>query len=128
MKETKGRDDIIRGLNGRILQERRASATKGSLLDESGHLVDRGLGEGIRCNDSILRGTLLHLPGSRRGPEVGPKAAEPVQTPATHLTLMTKSMVTTTARRSRENQSGQGQEVSPGLDVTVRHNIRQSGL
>ena len=42
MKETKGRDDLIRGLSGGILQERSASPTEGAL--QSGHPVDRGLG------------------------------------------------------------------------------------
>ena len=67
MKETKGRNNIISGLNGRILQERSASPTKSTLLDESGHPVDRGFGMGIRSIDGVPGGALLPSPGSRRG-------------------------------------------------------------
>ena len=89
-KETKRRNNIISGLHGRILQERGASPTKSTLLDKSGHPVDRGFGEGINGGP---RGALLPSPGNRRGQKVGPETAEPVQTPATHLTLMTPDQI-----------------------------------
>ena len=71
MEETKGRNDLIRGLNGGILQKRSTSPTEGALLDKSGHSVDRGLREGIGGIDGILRHVASpswQSPGSRDHP------------------------------------------------------------
>ena len=70
-------------------------------------------------------GALLALPDSRRSPKVGPETAEPVKTPSTHLTLMTKEVAATTTRGIREDQRGQGQEISPSLNITMGHDISQ---
>ena len=53
------------------------------------------------------------------------RTGEPVQTLATHLKLMTKNMAATTTGRGKEDQRGQGQEISPGLDIEICNNVSQ---